>query len=192
MTTFDDTAAQSLLDFWFPAHDLSATAISETTIRQWFTQSDAFDAECRAFEPLVTSLGSSNDKSSVTALATSPKRSLALIILLNQLPRNLFRGSRTIYEVYDPLAEAVASYSTALSDMDLQTKSVAMAQEMLKDVEDYEEGKKLAGMMVMYIEQHKEVIEKFGRFPKRNKVLGRETTEDEKIWLEQTKYDWAK
>jgi uncharacterized protein (DUF924 family) len=140
-----------------------------------------------------------------------------LIILLNQLPRNLFRGSRTIFEVYDPLAEAVASYSTAperrhdlewktavpsrfwfimplelAEDMALQTKGVAMAHEMLKDAEGHEEGKKMAGMLVMYIEQHKEVIEKFGRFPNRNKVLGRESTDEEKKWLEETKYDWAK
>jgi len=77
-------------------------------------------------------------------------------------------------------------------DMASQTKGVAMAHEMLKDSEGHEEGKKMAGMLVMYIEQHKEVIEKFGRFPNRNKVLGRECTDEEKKWLEVTKYDWAK
>jgi uncharacterized protein (DUF924 family) len=53
------------------------------------------------------------------------------------------------------------------------------------------EGKEMAAMLVKAGAEHLEVVEKFGRYPYRNKVLGRESTEEEKKWLENPVH-WAR
>ncbi|KAF8538726.1 hypothetical protein BDD12DRAFT_884316 [Trichophaea hybrida] len=220
MSTLDDSTVQRILDVWFPDHELTCPTIPEATRLLWFRPSDEFDAKCSEFKPLIQDLASSYDKVSIVELATSPKRALALVILLDQISRNLFRGSRIVIEIYDPMAQAVAVYSTAperqfdigengewkgcipcrmwfvmpymrAESLDMQSMGRVMAEKVLQDI-DNAEGKRSAEMLLVYLKEHVSVLEEFGRFPHRNEVLGRENTDSEKTWLQTNEFRWTK
>ena len=175
------------------------------------------------FKPLLLELAASYNKSTITELAKSPRQALALVLLLDQLSRNCFRGDgiRVVQERYDPLAQAVADYCTAggrrhdygvneiwrpypparlwfltpymhAESAQLQEKGARMAAEIATDFKgDQLLGNMLASNVGEYMKEHGEVISQFGRFPHRNKVLGRQSTEAEEKWLSETKYIWA-
>lgn len=175
------------------------------------------------FKPLLLELAASYNKSTITELAKSPRQALALVLLLDQLPRNCFRGDsiREVQERYDPLAQAVADYCTAdgrrydygvggiwrpypparvwflmpymhAESAQLQEEGARKAKEAANDFEgDQPLGKMLASSVVEYMRDHGEVISRFGRFPHRNRALGRQSTEAEEKWLSETKYSWA-
>lgn len=175
------------------------------------------------FIPLLRELAASHDKSSITGLASSPRQALALVLLLDQLSRNCFRGDgvREVQERYDPLAQAVADYCTAdnrrhdygvggvwrrypparmwflmpymhAESAQLQEKGAREAEGLINDFEgDHPFGKTLASSALQYMGDHGEVISRFGRFPHRNKALGRQSTEAEEKWLSETEHAWA-
>ena len=65
-------------------------------------------------------------------------------------------------------------------------KALAMAEDLRQDVAEKEDAKKNADALIMYIKQNIDLMERFGRFPGRNGALGRETTEEEKKWTEES------
>jgi uncharacterized protein (DUF924 family) len=180
-----------VLDFWF--------AEGPDGYRPaWFQRDDAFDAEIRArFGALVVPAREGR----LDGWTVSPEGALALLIVLDQFPRNLFRGSADAF-ASDAHAQAIARRAVpqgrmdaALTpaqriflylpfehaeDMAAQDLSVALF-EGLRDHKTHA----APGGTIDYAWRHRAVIARFGRFPHRNAALGRESTPAELIYLAQ-------
>ncbi len=155
----------------------------------WFECDDALDAQIRskflaAYEAAATGR--------LDAWQSAPDGTLALLILLDQFPRNLFRDDARAYTT-DPKARAIAERAIARGidrlfvlperrffylplmhseDLADQERCIALCREAGDD-----EG-------VKHAEIHADVIRRFGRFPHRNPALGRDTTEEERAFLD--------
>ena len=170
--------ARRVLQFWLEAGP-----------DRWFEQDDAFDAEVRL------KLGALYERAReglLDAWVETQQGSLALLILLDQAPRNMFRGDARAFST-DPHARAVADRALARGwerglPQELQRffTMPLMHSESLEDQErciaviealDDREGLKHA-------EIHADVIRRFGRFPHRNPAFGRETTREERAFLD--------
>jgi uncharacterized protein (DUF924 family) len=189
--------AETLLAFWFGNAPLCGAAL-ERRMQAWFTPDAAFDAELRArFAPLVreAALGA------LDAWAQTPRGRLALILLLDQLPRNLFRGEARAFAT-DPQALAwslsgiEAGLDRALAplertffylplqhaeDLSVQERSVEAFAALAREAEPPLRGE-LEGH-VAYAVRHRDLIARFGRFPHRNRALGRASTRQEEQHL---------
>ncbi|HEX5507550.1 MAG TPA: DUF924 family protein [Pseudolabrys sp.] len=116
---------------------------------------------------------------------------LALLILLDQFPRNMFRGDARTYAT-DSLARAVAA-GAIVRGFDSQAPSELrdffylpfMHSESLADQERSVALYRAAGLEnLKYAEQHADIIRRFGRFPHRNAILGRTATPEEQAFLD--------
>lgn len=189
MTPPDLTRAEALLDFWFgPPGTPERTQAREV----WFKADAAFDAACRR-----QFLGD-HERAAAGELAAwqrAPESSLALVLLLDQLPRNLFRDTPRAFAT-DPLARQMArhaidagfdrrlppvwrwffylpfEHAEELAD---QALCVALHQSLPEDGDKAE--------LLHYARRHYEIIARFGRFPHRNRVLGRTSTPEEAEFL---------
>lgn len=154
----------------------------------WFAKDDGFDARCRAFEAAHHAAA----RGELGEWEATPEGALALILLLDQIPRNLYRGTAHAFAT-DPLAQAIADRAIAAGhdratamplriffylpfehaeDLSLQARCVALF-EATGDAE-----------YTKYAILHRDVIARFGRFPHRNVALGRATTEEEQAFLD--------
>lgn len=173
-----DPRAEQVLRFWFDEH-----------ANDWFVKNTAFDAQIRS---RFLELHQAAAAGRLAHWADEPRSCLALLIVLDQFPRNMFRGEPRVFAT-DALARAAArlvlergwdkqmaqpeqlfaylplEHSEALADQDL-------ACELMKDF-DVDQ--------LRYALRHREIIRRFGRFPHRNGVLGRESTAAEIEFLKQ-------
>lgn len=171
---------QDVLDFWF----------SNKMRENWFTKSDEIDAEIiKKF--LAGYEDARADK--FEDWKQQPESALALTILFDQFPRNMFRGSPRSFES-DGLARDVAAQAL---DHGFERELSAdqrpffylpfMHSEHLSDqkrcIDLYE--KHGDEFTLGFARQHHDIIERFGRFPHRNKVLARETTPEEAEFLKE-------
>jgi uncharacterized protein (DUF924 family) len=170
--------AEDILTFWF----------GELSAEDWFNRNDQTDAAIKErFEPLYREI-----RAGVPAAAyAQPRAALAAIIVLDQFPRNMFRGAAEAFAT-DDLAIDIARRALAnkLDEaLDEEQKQFLympfMHSEILADQErsvvlfrDQD-----AGENEKYAVEHRDIVAKFGRFPHRNKVLGRESTPAERIFL---------
>jgi uncharacterized protein (DUF924 family) len=162
--------------------------------KAWFKKSDAFDAQIRERFEGVHHAAARGEHG---AWAETPEGSLALLLLLDQFPRNLYRGSAHSWAT-DPLARRIAAealerghdrriepalrgfyylpfeHSEELVDQD---RSVALCEAMKAETGD--EGN------LKWAIAHRDVIARFGRFPHRNRALGRITTPEEQAFLDE-------
>ena len=115
---------------------------------------------------------------------------LALQILLDQLPRNVYRGNAHAYAT-DPLALSFA-LAAIKAGLDQQIDpalrmfcymSLMHSENLVMQQHCVELFEKLGGDEVAYAREHHDIIERFGRFPHRNPALGRVTTADEQKFL---------
>jgi len=176
MTTFEDSDALALLDFWLGAGPA-----------RWFARSDAFDAACARFVPLW-------ERARDGALAhwsRTASGSLALLVLLDQIPRNVFRGTRRQFET-DPAALAEADRAVEAGHDRAYPMPIRnffyLPYQHAEDMAAQDRGLDLyrrAGDQEAYYWAlvHADAIRRFGRFPHRNALLGRETTEAEGAYL---------
>lgn len=172
---------KEVLSFWF----------DELGRASWFAKDDAIDAACRdRFAHVIDEINTRP----IDEAISSPEHALASVIVLDQFTRNIYRGTPRAF-AYDELARAIArltialhidkrlifpdrrvflylpfEHSEALAD---QLRSVELIEELGDD--EY----------TRYAKAHCEVIERFGRFPHRNAILGRPSTADELAFLEQ-------
>lgn len=189
MTTPDD-----VLDFWFDRkHGETADAPLEHR-KAWFEKNDAFDAQIR------NRFGSAVESALAEGYADwaeTAEGALALLILLDQFPRNLFRGQAKAF-AGDTRARIVARQSVDRG-FDIAVQPVMRMffylpfehSEHLPDQElahllfsalDKElPGHDLAG----WADKHRVVIARFGRFPHRNAALGRDSSPEEVEFLKQ-------
>ena len=156
---------------------------------RWYTPDDAFDAEVRRRFLDLWRKAASGELSSWQA---SDDGALALVIVLDQFPRNMFRGSARTY-ASDPLAREVANRAIgsgldARIDPHLQEFLYLpfMHSEQLADQMRCIELSRKAGLAesAKWAEHHAEIIRRFGRFPHRNRILDRATTPDEQAFLD--------
>ena len=171
------TPAQ-VLDFWFGAGP-----------KKWFSKDDAFDAEIRErFLPTYEAAAAGR----LSDWEATPDDALALLILLDQFPRNMFRGSPRTFAA-DPLALAVAKRAVAQHfdrQLDLPKRNFFyLPFEHSEDLVDQEHCVQLTRRNsdaegVKWAELHADIIRRFGRFPHRNAVLGRATTPEEQAFLD--------
>ena len=177
-----------LLEIWFGDH----------ARRWWFTPDRAFDEELRRdFAPWVDAALAGE----LPHWEAAPDDSLALLLLLDQLPRNLFRGTRRAHDG-DPAARRVAEQSVARG-FDRRVPPdrrlfFYLPFQHSEDALDQRRSVKLIGALAADLPpalhdsgrgwldwalRHQALIERFGRFPQRNDRLGRAATAAEEDYL---------
>ena len=157
---------------------------------RWFTKDDAFDAEVRdkflpTYEAAVA--GKLGD------WEATAEGALALVIVLDQFPRNMFRGDRA--HASRPIRSPARPPTARSSAATIRTCAANersffflpfMHSEDLADQERCVELYRAAGddNGLKYALEHADIIRRFGRFPHRNAMLGRETTPEEQAFLD--------
>ena len=155
---------------------------------KWFEKDAAFDAEiARRFLGLWRAAADGR----LAAWEETPEGALALVLVLDQFPRNMFRGHARTYEA-DALARAAAERAIARG-FDRQIPHAErqffylplMHSEGLPDQDRCVDLARGYGddEFTRYAEQHADIIRRFGRFPHRNATLGRATTPQEQAFL---------
>jgi len=175
----------TVLDFWF--------AGDPTVWRPfWFTKDTGLDAACAAF--LATRQAALDG--ALDFWAETPRGALALLILLDQMSRNLFRDSAQAFAA-DPQAHAIASaalargFDAALTPVErvfvyLPFEHTETLADQNLSVRLFEALAPIEGAEVaLYAHRHRDVIRRYGRFPHRNAALGRVSTPEELDYLAQ-------
>lgn len=160
--------------------------------QKWYKKDAKFDEALRLrFEPVhhAAARGDYDD------WALTPEGSLALLLLLDQIPRNLYRGSGHAFAT-DPKARAVAR-AAIRAGHDKQAEPLLrqfyyLPFEHSEDMVDQDEAIRLFAALkeethdgdgLKWAELHRDIIVRFGRFPHRNACLGRDTTPNELAFL---------
>ncbi|MGJ7516507.1 DUF924 family protein [Pseudomonas baetica] len=184
---------QPLLDWWF-GHAGSAKEVAAQKGKLWFGKRDSQDLEARErFGAQVEQALAGG----LTEWTQCPEGWLALVLLLDQLPRMLFRDSPKAFSG-DIRAQALVAQGIAADfdrqlqpiqrvfillvfehceNLDVQNECISRYIELLEQQPDSD--KALFADYLDYAEKHQKVIAQFGRFPHRNEVLGRESTAQE-------------
>ena len=157
--------------------------------KKWFTKNDAFDTEIAArFLPTYVAAAAGQ----LDGWEASADGTLALLLVLDQFPRNMFRSSARAFAA-DALARAVADRAIARSfDQEIKKAERSffyLPFEHSEELADQERCVSLARAtgdadMLKWAELHANIIRRFGRFPHRNAVLGRSTTAAEQEFLD--------
>ena len=155
---------------------------------KWFTRDDAFDADIRE-KFLATYEAAAAGK--LSAWEASAEGALALAIVLDQFPRNMFRGLARCYAT-DPLARQVANRALKCGyDQDVAEAERGFFFLPFMHSEDMADQKRCVALYreagdanLPYAEQHADINRRFGRFPHRNALLGRATTPEEQAYLD--------
>lgn len=167
--------AENVLAYW-----------TEAGPKKWFEKDEAFD---RDFRERFLAL---HERAAAGELdedwGEEPRAALALVILLDQFPRNAFRGSARAFAT-DAHARRVADRAIA-AGFESQVPSAlrfffAMPFEHSESLADQDRSIALQrGLGTLeWAEKHREIIARFGRFPHRNAVLGRESSDEERAFL---------
>jgi uncharacterized protein (DUF924 family) len=185
----EDGAWREVLDFWFGPVDARGPAR-----REWFRKDAAFDAEIRGrFGPVHAA----DAARACEPWRASPEPMLALVVVLDQFSRNLFRDDARAF-AQDAHARECARQALDRGD-DLQLLPVARqflympfehsealadqdrAVELMRSLEAFEATRGVAD----WAEKHRTIIRRFGRFPHRNAALGRPSTAAEAAFLQE-------
>lgn len=168
---------EEVLEFWFQTLGPS----------DWYTKSDTLDARIKEqFEPVLSRIVAGE----TSAWRDAAAGRLAEIIVLDQFTRNMYRGKPASF-AYDPLAlilaqEAVRSGADkALGDQQrafmympyMHSESLLVHEEALILFADLPN--------LSFEKKHKAIIDRFGRYPHRNEVLGRTSTAEEIDWMKE-------
>lgn len=175
-----------ILRFWFRAE----------AEKHWFKSTDAFDAEIRReFEEIAIQLAADQSAGQTPHVweTQSPEAHLALIIALDQFPRNMYRNTPAAF-AWDRFAVKAAKRmvlrKTDIHIPQARRSFVYMPFMHSEAIADQDECVRLCDARLedentlKFAEIHRDVIKRFGRFPHRNKVLGRQTSPDEQAFLD--------
>ena len=190
---------EDILDFWFGELDEKGCA-SPNQRQLWWAKSEAFDETVRAkflgdYEAIVA-----GEREHWRGTARS---ALAYIIVLDQFSRNMFRGTAKMFTA-DPLAREVCCEGLdAAFDRELafdERVFFYLPLEHSEDAPDHERCHEMfsclcddapeslkadADYYLDFAKRHREIIDRFGRYPHRNEVLGRASTEEEREFLKE-------
>jgi len=154
---------------------------------RWFAKDPEFD---RRFRERYLFLYERAARGELASWAQTPDGALALTLLLDQFPRNSFRGTARMYAT-DELAREVASAAIAagfdqappLAMQKFFVLPFAHSERLADQDRSVELAKHLTPEDLAHAQHHREIIRRFGRFPHRNSILGRPSTEAEKQYL---------
>jgi len=197
--------AQEVLDFWFGREDPLSPKQFAARVHLWFGGDDPPEVVAERDATIAQRFRPYIDEAAAGALdhwAGSPNRLLALVLLLDQFPRHVFRGRARAYAqdhramtftlhglatgadaaltlaqrlfLYLPLQHAESAA--------MQEESIAAYRRLLADAPA--QHRELFGSVLQFAEQHREIIQRFGRFPHRNAALSRRSTPEELEFLE--------
>jgi uncharacterized protein (DUF924 family) len=157
--------------------------------QKWFKKDSAFDAEVTArFLPTYEAAAAGR----LSHWEDTPEGALALVLTLDQFPRNMFRDSARTFAA-DALARAIADRAIARGFDQQIAKSdrqfLYLPFEHSEDLADQERALALFRAhgdadLLKWAELHADIIRRFGRFPHRNAMLGRTTTPAEQAFLD--------
>ncbi|MHC8508296.1 MAG: DUF924 family protein [Rhodospirillales bacterium] len=185
MNKIDDPRIQRVLDFWFGPEDSPEWGQMR---KVWWITDLAFDAEVK---DALGALYEEAREGALDAWADSPKGVLALIILLDQAPRNLFRDDARAFET-DGKALALTRRAAAQGlhrGLPIVVGNFyLMPFQHAEDLAAQDEGagyfREIGEPLAMKaVDEHRSLIVRFGRFPHRNAVLGRASTPEEEAYL---------
>ena len=168
---------KTIIDLWFSAE------VKE----RWFNSSPAFDQQLRSRFLTTWQAAREGDLD----WAHSPEAALALVIVLDQFPLNMFRGQAESFATEAMSREVAAAaiekgFHKELSDPQKVFLFMPyMHSESLADQDCSVRLFELAGLSnVKWAEHHRDIVRRFGRFPHRNAILGRESSAEELAWLD--------
>jgi uncharacterized protein (DUF924 family) len=197
--------AQDVLDYWFGADPLAPNQVGNR-MRLWFGGDDPPEIRELRDEDMAerfTELAGQAAGGELDAWAGSPHRLLALILLLDQIPRNIYRGTaRAFAQDEKALALALDGTSTGADagltpiqrvflymplqhseSPDVQDESVAAYRALAAAAPP--EHRAVFDGCLQFAELHQRIVKRFGRFPHRNRVLGRRNSEAEQKFLDE-------
>jgi uncharacterized protein (DUF924 family) len=197
-TSADATEIERLLLFWFGNHvDTAAVAAGKSAL--WWKKNAEFDEECRRlFELQVEAAGAGT----LNHWSASARGRLALVLLTDQLPRNIHRGSARAF-AFDGAAQQYCLEGLDLradlalrpiervffymplehaESLPLQQRSVTLFTQLGQSVPS--DQRELFDGYQKYALRHRDIIARFGRFPHRNQQLRRASTADELAFLQ--------
>lgn len=191
----------AIYNFWFGSRQPECP--DKTRNQLWFTGGEKVDAEIkRLFGPMVEEAIAGR----LDVLAEIPQGRLALIILLDQFTRNIFRRSTAAFSGDDRALklciEGLAlGHHESLSAVELtffylplehsenlahQERCIHLFHRLHEGLEPDSEEAAYVLNSLKYVESHRDIIKRFGRFPHRNAVLGRVSSEAEASYLEKS------
>ncbi len=192
-----------IIRFWF-GDEADARKIADSQSKLWWSKNADADREItRRFEADTMAVYHGTLANLGQDWLESPQGYLASILCLDQFPRNMYRENAKSF-AYDVAARMLAKNMLSAGfdgelpaiqrvfvylpfehseDLQDQNRSVELYENLLAVVPSEE--KKLFQGYVDFAIRHREIILQFARFPHRNKILGRESTADETIFLTQ-------
>lgn len=187
---------EDVLTFWFGPSEGDPFANE----RAWWRKDEAFDAEIRQ------RFGGALEDATAGRLKvweSEPRSTVALVVLMDQFSRNAFRGTARAFAL-DAEAVAVARrcitrradnglrpaertflYMPFMHAEDLRAQDEALVRFAILAEETPEEQRPKVVNNLIFGVKHRRIIERFGRFPHRNDVLGRASTDEEKAFLKE-------
>jgi uncharacterized protein (DUF924 family) len=181
--------AAAVLDFWFGA---PGSAVHGKSRREWFAKDPAFDEEIRR---RFLALHASAALGECDRWAATPRELLALVIVLDQFSRNLYRDDPRAFAQDERALSAVKilvdkGWDAQLAPLERQFAYLPFEHAedsgeqdrsvtLFASLESFEETRGLTE----WAEKHRVIVRRFGRFPHRNAALGRESTPEEAAFL---------
>ena len=205
ITDDDQLRIDAVITFWFQEQELTAPQIDQR-MDTWFGSDDVFDHECKK------EFADDVERASEGKLdhwSHEPRGRLALILLLDQFRRNIYRGTAEAFAKDKAALKLCVEGAMAKKDRGLtpiqraffymplqhaesakvQAKSVELFTKLAESVsptlrETFE-------TMAQFAELHRDIIDQFGRFPHRNKLLNRDNTPEENEYLSHDSPDFG-
>jgi len=195
--------AQDVLDFWFGADPMAPDQLSQR-MRLWFGGDEPPEIRALRDESLTARFGSLAQSAAaghLDAWVSSPHRLLALVLLLDQFPRSIHRGTAAAFAQDERALELVMAGLQTGADAtltpiqrvffympmqhsespDIQEESVAAFRRLA--LEAPLEQRSLFQNCLKFAQLHQRIVARFGRFPHRNAVLGRQDSPAEEAFL---------
>ncbi|MDI3323510.1 DUF924 family protein [Pontibacterium granulatum] len=199
-----NTQVEEILQFWFGEMADGFPTSDRTAL--WWGASDETD---QLIGELFGALVRQALRGELAAWSESPRARLALIILLDQFTRSIFRSTP---EAFSGDGQALALCQSGMErghdqaleyaerqffymplehaeDLAVQDESIRCFENLLMEVPPHK--KVVAQGSLDFAHQHRDQIARFGRFPHRNRVLGRDSTTEELIFLNQSNHNWG-
>jgi uncharacterized protein (DUF924 family) len=161
--------------------------------KMWFAKDDGFD---RLFRERFLSAHEAAARGELSAWLDAPDSALALLLLLDQFPRNCFRGTPRMYDT-DALAREMAKTAIEAGHDRRVPLDLALffylpfghSEELADQEYSVRLGERLGDPNHSRAKHHRDIVARFGRFPHRNAILGRTTTVEEKRYLDEGGYE---
>lgn len=198
------TEVEEILQFWFGALADGFPTSDRTSL--WWGASDETD---QLIEELFGTQVRHALRGELNAWSDNPRGRLALIILLDQFTRSIFRSTPDAFSGDEQALALCQSgmkrgHDQALEyaerqffymplehaeDLDVQNESIRCFESLLMEVPPHK--KMMAQGSLDFAHQHRDQIVRFGRFPHRNRVLERDSTTEELTFLNQSNHNWG-